>query len=144
MSPRAFSADVVTMRLALMHELLADLDAIGDVDTSRLRRERITRRALERVLTQLVDLATDINAHVAATHGGTVTTEYRATFDAAVQVGLLGGDLAERLKPSVGLRNVLVHEYVTTDLGRVAAAASLARSAYGDYVRTVAAWLLAH
>ena len=141
MTPRPFVPDVVTMRLTLMRELLDDLDDVGDVDPERLRTHRLTRRALERILTQLVDLAVDLNTHVALTHGGPITTEYRESFDAAVAVGLLDAGLAERLKPSVGMRNVLVHEYLTTDPSRVAAAVPLARELYGDYVRAVAAWL---
>lgn len=46
--------------------------------------------------------------------------------------------LAERLTPSVGLRNVLAHEYTSTDLGVVAASVPLALEHYRDYVRQVA------
>ncbi len=143
MSPRALSIQVVTLRLALMRELLADLDAVGDVDLARLESDRITRRALERILTQLVDLAADINTHVATSLGSTVTTEYRESFDAAARVGLLSEGLAARLKPSVGMRNVLIHEYVASDLTRVVAAVPLARADYGEYVRSVARWVAA-
>lgn len=141
MTPRPFSAQVVTMRLALMRELLDDLEAIGAVDAQRLTEERLTRRALERVLTQLIDLAVDINTHVATTQSSTVVTEYRASFDAAAAVGLIDAGLAERLGPSVALRNVLVHEYLVIDLSIVAASAPLAQEGYGEYVRRVAAWL---
>lgn len=34
MSPRAFSAQVVSTRLTLMRELLEDLDAVGPVDAT--------------------------------------------------------------------------------------------------------------
>ena len=54
---------------------------------------------------------------------------------------MLGHDLAERLCRSVGLRNVLTHEYVTVDLGIVATSAAVAQADYGEYVRTVASWL---
>lgn len=141
MTPRPFSSEVVTMRLTLMQELLDDIDEVGPVDVDRLATDRITRRALERILTQLVDLAIDVNTHIATTHGGPLTTEYRASFDAVVQVGALETGLAERLKPSVGLRNVLVHEYLATDPERLAASVPLARAGYGDYVRRIAAWL---
>ena len=39
----------------------------------------------------------------------------------------------------MGERNVLVHQYTTVDLTRVAPPA---RQQYGDYVRSVARWLL--
>jgi uncharacterized protein YutE (UPF0331/DUF86 family) len=56
---------------------------------------------------------------------------------------LIDQDLAERLKRSVGLRNILVHEYVGTDLGVVAASIGDALTDYGAYVRSAARWLQA-
>ena len=47
-------------------------------------------------------------------------------------------DLAERLAPSAGLRNVLVHEYAQVDLALVARGVELARTDYRAYVREVA------
>ncbi|MDO5628873.1 MAG: DUF86 domain-containing protein [Mobilicoccus sp.] len=145
MSPRAFSADVIATRLAMMSELLEDLDALGDVSQTRLVEDRFTRHVLERVLCRLVDIAVDINTH-AATSLGTgpgvrTVTEYRESFAAAATVGLIDADLAASLAPSVGLRNVLVHEYLRVDLGVLADAAPLARDGYGRYVSSVATWL---
>lgn len=141
MSPRAFTNQVVVRRLALMSEMLDDLSTIGEVDERRLHDDRVTRRAIERILTQLIDLAVDINTHAAVSLDGAVITEYRESFDAAARLGLVSVDLVERLKSSVGLRNVLVHEYVDTNLELVAAAVPKARDDYGEYVSSVARWL---
>lgn len=143
MSPRDFSREVLQVRLGLMRELLDDLDAMGDVTVGSLTQDRITRRAAERILTQLVDLAADINTHAATSLGGLRPTEYRQSFDAAVTAGLIEQELADALKSSVGMRNVLIHEYVATDLEMVAAAVPLARREYAAYVRSVATWLQA-
>jgi uncharacterized protein YutE (UPF0331/DUF86 family) len=53
----------------------------------------------------------------------------------------LPADLAERLAPSVGLRNVLTHEYVEVDLALVVRGVELARQDYRAYVRAIAATL---
>jgi hypothetical protein len=50
-------AAVVQERLRLMRDLLDDMDGIGEVDASRLETDRIVRHAVERIITQLVDLA---------------------------------------------------------------------------------------
>jgi uncharacterized protein YutE (UPF0331/DUF86 family) len=50
--------------------------------------------------------------------------------------------LADDLLPSVGMRNLLVHEYTSVDLARVAAAVPIAVTQYGAYVRSVASWLI--
>ena len=56
----------------------------------------------------------------------------------AAQAGALPQELAERLAPSAGLRNVLVHEYVDVDLDQVVTAVALARTDYRSYVRAIA------
>lgn len=140
-SPRDLNPDVIQARLLLLRELLQDLDLLGEVTLEHLSSDRLARRALERILTQLVDLAADINTHVAITVADVVPTSHRSSFDLAVQAGLLSCELAERLKPSVGLRNVLMHDYVQTELGSVVRAVPLAREGYAEYVRQVARWL---
>lgn len=49
-------------------------------------------------------------------------------------------DLSEALKLSVGLCNILVHEYINGDLDILAAAIPQAQQ-YTEYVRPVAWWL---
>ncbi|MDN5572002.1 MAG: DUF86 domain-containing protein [Propionibacteriaceae bacterium] len=140
MTPKDFSASVVLERLALMRQLLADLEVLGDVSPQRLAGDRLTRHAVERIVTQLVTLATDINAHTAASLAATPPTDARAALDAMASLGVLEPRLAEALKPSIGLRNVLVHEYVGIDIALVARSTVAARRDHADYVRQVAAW----
>jgi uncharacterized protein YutE (UPF0331/DUF86 family) len=124
-TPR-FSADVVQAKLVLMRSVLRDLESVGEVSTECLLSDAIVRAAVERFLGQLVDLAVGVNVHIAATLLDDVPTDYRATFQAASTVGAIPADLAEKLAPSVGLRNALVHEYVGIDPAKVASAVPLA------------------
>lgn len=143
MTPREFDADVVQSRLRVMAELLVDLQDIGDIDHGRLESERLLRHAVERILSQLVEMAMSMNTHVAATILGEAPTTYKSSFALATKAGLIGADLAARLAPSVGLRNVLAHEYVTIDLQIVADAVEPARRDYGAYVTAASRWLSA-
>ena len=63
MSPRDYAAGVVTERLLMMRQRLSDLAEVGEITPERLASDRLLRHAVERILTQLVTLATDINAH---------------------------------------------------------------------------------
>lgn len=141
MSPRDFNAHVVQLRLSLIRDLLGDLEQIGSVSGTDLLENRILRHAVERILTQLVDLAVSINGHVAATQLGVAPPNYAASFDQAAKVGAIDPDLAAQLRDSVGFRNVLTHEYVAIDLDLVAAGVDLAREGYGAYLRQVAGWV---
>lgn len=142
MTPPALDSASVHAKLALLRRLLDDLDETGEVTRSRLEGDQLLRYAIERILTQLVDLAVAINGHLVAARLGAGPPDYRASFAMAVDAGVLPADLADRLAPSVGLRNVLTHEYVTVDLDIVVAGVALARTGYREYVRAVAQALL--
>ena len=138
MTPPALDAALVHAKLRAMRELLDDLDEAGAVDAARLETDRMLRHAVERILTQLVELAAAVNGHLAVARLGRGTTTYRESFALAAEARGLPDDLAERLAPSAGLRNVLVHEYARVDLALVARGVELARADYREYVREVA------
>ncbi|WP_226345501.1 type VII toxin-antitoxin system HepT family RNase toxin [Agilicoccus flavus] len=140
MTPRDLDTQIVVRRLLLLDELLDDLRRVAD-DPDRLTHDRLARRGIERVLTQLVELASDINGHIAATRLHSSPGSYRDSFTLAARAGVISDELAADLLPSVGLRNVLVHEYVDVDAARVVAAVPLAAAAYGRYVAGVRDWL---
>jgi uncharacterized protein YutE (UPF0331/DUF86 family) len=140
MTPR-FDEDSVQAKLALLRSVLADLDSLGAVTTERLQVEPAIRGATERFLSQLVDLAVSVNAHVAATLGPEAPTDYYRSFSAAAEAGALPPALAAELAPSAGMRNIIVHEYARLDLRRLADAVPEARDGYRRYVEAVAVFL---
>lgn len=141
MTPKNLDIATVQAKLRLIRELLDDLDSAGDVTGDRLRQDRLLRHAVERMLTQVVDLSVSVNGHVVAARLGRAPVSYRQSFLDAAEAGVLPHELAERLGPAVGMRNLLVHEYATIDLDRVVAAVPEAVVDVGDYVQAVARWL---
>lgn len=128
-------------KLRRCRELLEQLQAVGEVDERRLVAEPLIALALERILTQLVELAFATNSHVAVAVLGRAPDSYSESFALAAQAGMIDPELTEQLRPSVGLRNVLVHDYLAVDQSIVAASAALADQLYGEYVRQVAGFL---
>lgn len=141
MTPRRFDAAVVARKLQLLDGLLTDLQGAGAITAGALREDRMLRHAVERLLTQIVQLAVDVNAHIAVGMGRPTPSDYRSSFGDASAAGALPADLAAALVPSVGLRNLLVHEYATIDLELVAAACARAVVDYRTYVRQVSRFL---
>jgi uncharacterized protein YutE (UPF0331/DUF86 family) len=123
-----------------MQDALATLETIGDVDSARLDAEPITRAAAERLLQAVVDLAIDINAHLAVSLRGAAPATGRDSF-AAIAPHVIDDTLAHALAPSAGLRNVLVHRYVSIRSDLVAAAIPEAIAHYGEYVRQIARYV---
>ena len=138
MTPPDLDREVVHAKLHRLRELLDDLDALPHLDGAVLERDRMLRHAVERVLTQVVELAAGINNHLVAARLGKGALGYRESFLLAADAGALPRDLAERLAPSAGLRNVLVHQYAEIDLDQVAAAVALARTDYRAYAQAIA------
>ena len=124
-----------------MRRLLDELERLGPVDADRFAREFGTQLIVERIVSQLVDLAAGINAHVVAVADRSAASGRPAVVHAAADTGLIDHDLARRLAPSAGLRNVLVHAYVDLDVARLVAAVPLASEQYAEYVRQVARWV---
>ncbi len=141
MTPASPDREVVGRRLRAMADALADLEALRGATAERLRAEPLTRAATERLLQVVVDLAIDVNAHLVTTARGRAPSTGRASFEGMAEIGAIGVDLAARLAPTAGLRNVLVHRYADIRVDLVAAAIDPALDDFAVYIRAVAAHL---
>ena len=131
--------EVITRRLAAMQTLMDHLDSL-EIRSAHQLEDLATLLQVERVLTQLVNLASEINAHV-ATARGRPPQDYRDGFTRMSDEGVLPSALATELQPSVGLRNILTHEYVDVDKSFLVESIPRALRGYDSYVRTVARFL---
>jgi uncharacterized protein YutE (UPF0331/DUF86 family) len=138
MTPRRLDPSIVQARLSVMRRLLDDLAGVGAAGQPPLAENRMLRYGIERILTQLVELAAAINEHVVGARLQRVATSYRESFELAEECGLIDKQLRDDLLPSVGMRNVLMHEYLEIDLRKVAVAVPLALSCYRRYVQQAA------
>jgi uncharacterized protein YutE (UPF0331/DUF86 family) len=144
MTPKLPSTSVVERRLAHQRELLAAMRALHPVTPTKLADEPITKAALERMIQAVVDLALDINAHLAVSVLSKSPATGRESFDLMVEAGVLESAQADVLKPAVGLRNILVHMYADIDLSILANSTEAFEVGFSGYVRSVARWLLSN
>ncbi len=138
MTPRTVDWRSVRAKLRRIRELLDQLRSFGPVDEARLVVEPVVELAIERILTLLVDLAFAANSHIATALLKQAPDTYGESFGLAADSGMITTELAAALRPSVGMRNVLVHDYLDVDRGLVAAAVPLVLDQYGEYVRQAA------
>ncbi|MPZ54428.1 MAG: DUF86 domain-containing protein [Acidimicrobiia bacterium] len=141
MTPPPFDVAACEAKLVVLADLLDDLDRQGLSSGADLRNDRDRRHVVERILTQLVDIASGLNAILARAVAHRAPTGYREGFDLVAKAGVLSTELTERLLPSVGMRNILTHEYGTVGLDVVANAIPSALRDYGDYVRQIRSYL---
>lgn len=138
MTPRRLDPSIIQARLSVVRELLDDLAEVNAQEELPLAENRMLRHGVERILTQLVELAAAINEHVVGARLQRVATSYRESFDLAEECGLIDKQLRDDLLPSVGMRNVLVHVYLEIDLRKIATAIPLALTSYRRYVQQTA------
>ncbi len=141
MTPRTIDWRSVRAKLRRIRGLHDQLEAFGPIEAHRLRVEPVTALAVERILTLLVDLAFAGNSHISVAVLGRAPDTYGESFTLAANTGMITHELAAALRPSAGMRNVLVHDYLETDQNLVAAAVPLAVVQYGEYVRQVARFI---
>ncbi|MGH9244823.1 MAG: type VII toxin-antitoxin system HepT family RNase toxin [Acidimicrobiales bacterium] len=141
MTPELPDREVMTRRLRLLADTLHDLSPLRGVPPDRLASEPITRAAVERLIQVIVDLAVDVNAHLAVSVLGRAPSTGRESFLLAADAGVLERPLAERLAPFAGMRNLLVHRYADIRLNLVAAAVDVVLDGFDIYVRAVASYL---
>lgn len=124
-----------------MNEALADLARPGAADPVALASDRMLRAAVERWLQVAIEAAVDLAFHAIADEGWTPPETARGAFALLASHGKLSSDLARRLGLAAGLRNLLVHDYVSVDLETLAATV---RNDLGDltaFAGIAASWL---
>src|SRR5437588_731352 len=112
--------DVAARRVLALNEALGDLARAEAGDENALAADRVLRAAVERWLQIAIEACIDLADHVIADEGWTPPETARAAFEALAAHGKLSVDLAKRLGDAAALRNILVHDYVSVDLARLA------------------------
>lgn len=75
-------------------------------------------------LSRAVQLCVDIGAHLLSESGLPMPETMGSTFDLLAEASIIDAGLADRMKKSVGFRNVAVHSYSALDMAIVHAIAS--------------------
>ena len=135
------SADVVTRKLLSLNDALRELARPAAADANALVQDAILRAAVERWLQVAIEACVDIAEHVVADEGWTPPTSARAAFEVLALNGRIPVDLAQRLGSAAALRNLLVHDYATVDLTRLAAAVRHDLDDLRAFAAFAASWL---
>jgi uncharacterized protein YutE (UPF0331/DUF86 family) len=132
---------LVRRKLVAITRDLTDLAPIAELTLAEYSAERLRRKAVERLLQEVVEAAVDVNLHVLRTLSVELPGDYYTTFLAVGRHGVIPEELAGRLAPAAGLRNRLVHEYDEIDDGLVLAAVRRSCTDFGAYILALEAYL---
>jgi len=135
MSP--VEVDIIRRKLAVIVENLKALEPIKDMTQEEYIRDLYRRKAAERLLQELIEAAIDINTSIMVQPGHTAPDDYYETFLKMGELKIISSDLANKLAPSAGLRNRLVHEYNQLEHSMVLDAVRIAEELYSIYVKEI-------
>ncbi|MBK4141152.1 DUF86 domain-containing protein [Corynebacterium macginleyi] len=141
MSPRDFQTDTIRKRLVSLRRILGELEKYRDSDAKELRSDLSQMYAVFFMLQQVIDLATDINQHIAATTLNVADSSSRRGFEDLIRAGILPADLEQDFYKSAALRNVITHQYVEVDLEIVSNSIPRVLDVYTQYVKSISRWL---
>jgi uncharacterized protein YutE (UPF0331/DUF86 family) len=140
-SPAEVDREVVAGRLRLLRQTLEDLRPLGGLEAAEVGADAVRRAAIERFIQVLVDLAADVNAHIVVARLGMAPATIARSFSMVAETGVTPVELAERLIPCAGLRNLLVHRYGDIDVALLVGSVSEVVELFEDYVGHVARWI---
>ena len=136
--------EIIRKKLSVIVENLAALETVRDISIEEYLSNIFERKATERLLQELIEAAIDINMHIIMNSGAAAPDDYYDTFIRAGELKIISFELAEKIAPSAGLRNRLVHEYDELVPSLVVKSVRMAIELYSLYVKAIEAFLAAH
>lgn len=112
-------ADRVIRRLQRLEELLETLEAARTRGRAALDADVREELHVEHALQLAIQACIDVGAHLVSELGLPTPDDYGQIFESLGKADRIDRDLAGRLSRAVGMRNLLVHEYLDIDLDRV-------------------------
>jgi uncharacterized protein YutE (UPF0331/DUF86 family) len=129
--------EIIRRKLAAIVENLKALEPISLMTQTEYLEDLYKRKAAERLLQELIEAAIDINTYIIVQTGHAGPDDYYESFIKVGALRIISSDLAEKLVPSAGLRNRLVHEYNMLEHSVVLDAVRKTEELYTQYVRQV-------
>lgn len=135
--------EIIRRKLAVIVENLKTLESIRNIGKEEYIGDVYKRKATERLLQELIEATIDINTHFIVQTVNTVPDDYYESFIKVGELKIIPVGLAEKLAPSAGIRNRLVHEYDLIEHSMVLKAVIMAEELYPEYIKEIEDYLSA-
>lgn len=133
--------EIIKRKLSIIIENLRALEPIQNIKQEDYIQDIYKRKATERLLQELIEAAIDINVNLIVSTGHTVPDDYYETFIKVGELNIIPSDLAQKLAPSAGLRNRLVHEYDRLEHSLVLRAVNMAEELFPQYIKAISGYI---
>lgn len=117
MSP--LDQQLIHRKAKFIEEDLQKLTSYQKLGEKTYYNDEAAQLAVERLMERIIGRLIDINYHLLKEKFGKLPIDYFDSFMALSKEGVVAEDLARSVAKSVGLRNILAHEYDTIDPKKV-------------------------
>ena len=108
--------DLIKQKIALMQRDLSELAKHQHLTMDEVAKDYSTHKLLERMIEVIINEAIDINQHLIVHSGsGELPFSFRESFLRIADLHVIPKDFSQEIADSVGLRNILVHQYRKLD-----------------------------
>jgi uncharacterized protein YutE (UPF0331/DUF86 family) len=111
--------DLVTRRRLALEQYLREIREVAGAGRDAYLGDWKAQRAVERSLHLAVEVCLDLAEHLIADHRLPAPETAAGTFDILREAKLIETDLAAALARMARFRNLLVHDYIKLDAGKV-------------------------
>ena len=138
--------EFVKRKLQLIAADLQRLLSFRHATLEEITGDFVKMAAVERLIERIVMRAIDINEHLiselaSGREGKATRLIYRDTFLMLAEIGVYPADFADKISQSVGLRNILVHDYNDVDRRILHRSINTCLKDYQRYVEAVSGFL---
>lgn len=135
MSP--LDAQLIHRKAKLIEEDLQKLIPYQKTGEETYLKNEAAQLAVERLMERIIGRLIDVNYHLLKEKFTKLPVDYFDSFLALSKEGVVPGDLARTVAKSVGLRNILAHEYDIIDPAKVYGAIGDSLSQIPQYLQTI-------
>lgn len=108
--------NMVKQKLLAIQRDLSELAKFKDSTFDEIASNYATHKLVERIIEVVINEAIDINQHLIVKKGkGGLPFDFKESFKLLVDLGVYPKDFAVLIAESVGLRNILTHQYRELD-----------------------------
>ena len=111
--------EIIKKKLNILRENLEQIKEILKSSNVEIENNRVFLSAMERNFQLIVDAAVGINEHIISEENLQLPDDYFRTFLILGTASVLPLKFAEKIAPSVGLRNQIVHQYEKIDVDKM-------------------------
>ncbi|GAB4213996.1 MAG: DUF86 domain-containing protein [Synechococcales cyanobacterium] len=136
-----YDQQLIERKLSHISRYLLLLKAKSILDQETFLADTDQQLATERLIQLLVEISSDLGAHLIVAKRGDAPTTYRDFFKQMGDMKIISDPLAQQLMLAAGMRNRLVHEYEDIDLTVVFETIPIATSVFTQFLKEINAYL---